>query len=120
LQDDQIGPKIIGLAQAEMARLPPSIITKNYIISSEQPSLSPTLNLPCFTREIVRFYEYTFLLVLRFLWFHLFSSHNSLNKLIDRKIEWLLTIGVQACQMVCFQTKNTNLGNSLKALEWKM
>jgi hypothetical protein len=26
----------------------------------------------------------------------------------------------QGCQMVCFQTKNTNLGNFWRALEWKM
>jgi hypothetical protein len=29
MQDDQIGEKIVGLAPADMARLPPSIITKN-------------------------------------------------------------------------------------------
>jgi hypothetical protein len=44
-------PKIVG-------RLPPSIITKN-IVSSKQPRLStgttPTMNLPSFTRETVRF-----------------------------------------------------------------
>jgi hypothetical protein len=26
----------------------------------------------------------------------------------------------QGCQMVCFQTKNPNLGNFWRALEWKM
>jgi hypothetical protein len=26
----------------------------------------------------------------------------------------------QGCQMVCFQTKNTNLGQFWGALEWKM
>jgi hypothetical protein len=26
----------------------------------------------------------------------------------------------QGCQMVCFQTKNTNLGKFLRALDWKM
>jgi hypothetical protein len=26
----------------------------------------------------------------------------------------------QGCQMVCFQTKNPNLGKFLRALEWKM
>jgi hypothetical protein len=36
MQDDQIGPKIVGLAPADMARLPSSIITKK--ISSKQPS----------------------------------------------------------------------------------
>jgi hypothetical protein len=28
MQDDQIGPKIVGTAPADMAILPPSIITK--------------------------------------------------------------------------------------------
>jgi hypothetical protein len=51
-------PKTVGLAPADMTRLPPSIIpTKKF--SSKQPRLlagtSPTLNLPCFTREIVHF-----------------------------------------------------------------
>jgi hypothetical protein len=27
---------------------------------------------------------------------------------------------VQGCQMVCFQTKNSNLGKFWRALEWKM
>jgi hypothetical protein len=27
---------------------------------------------------------------------------------------------LQGCQMVCFQTKNRNLGKFRKALEWKM
>jgi hypothetical protein len=26
----------------------------------------------------------------------------------------------QGCQMICFQTKNTNLGKSWSALDWKM
>jgi hypothetical protein len=26
----------------------------------------------------------------------------------------------QGCQMVCFQTKNPNLGNFWRALDWKM
>jgi hypothetical protein len=30
MQDDQIGPKIVGLAPADIAGLPPSIITKIY------------------------------------------------------------------------------------------
>jgi hypothetical protein len=38
MQDDQIGPKIVGLAPADTARLPPSTITKK--ISSKQLSLS--------------------------------------------------------------------------------
>jgi hypothetical protein len=28
--------------------------------------------------------------------------------------------GLQGCQMVCFQTKNPNLGKFWMALEWKM
>jgi hypothetical protein len=44
MQDDQIGPKIIGLAPADTARLPPSIT-----------STKPTLILPCFTRKLVCF-----------------------------------------------------------------
>jgi hypothetical protein len=28
--------------------------------------------------------------------------------------------GKQSCQMVCFQTKNPNLGKFLRVLEWKM
>jgi hypothetical protein len=44
--------QIMVLAPADMASLPPSIITKKYIIFSKQPSLSagtiPNLNLPCF------------------------------------------------------------------------
>jgi hypothetical protein len=33
MQDDQIGPKIVGLASADMARLPPSIIpTKIFFV----------------------------------------------------------------------------------------
>jgi Rieske Fe-S protein len=34
MQDDQIGPKIVGLAPADTAKLHPSIITKN---SNKQP-----------------------------------------------------------------------------------
>jgi hypothetical protein len=29
-------------------------------------------------------------------------------------------VGSAGCQMVCFQTKNTNLGKFLRALDWKM
>jgi hypothetical protein len=47
MQDDQIGPKTVGLDPAGMTRLSPSIITKN---GSKQPCLSagttPTLSLP--------------------------------------------------------------------------
>jgi hypothetical protein len=68
MQDDQIGRKIIRLAPADMARLPPSIIPTKIFFSSKQLCLSagttPTLNLPCFTREIVHFRLNTFLLVL--------------------------------------------------------
>jgi hypothetical protein len=59
MQDDQIGQKFIGLTPADMARLTHSINTKN-VFSSKRPSSSagttPTLNLPCFKMEIVRFY----------------------------------------------------------------
>jgi hypothetical protein len=41
----------------------------------------------------------------------------------SRSSEWrsapLATGNVQGCQMVCFQTKNPNLGKFWKALEWK-
>jgi hypothetical protein len=52
MQDDKIGQKIMWLAPPDMARLPPSIIPTKQICS-KQPRLS--LNLQCFTREIVRF-----------------------------------------------------------------
>jgi hypothetical protein len=31
-----------------------------------------------------------------------------------------ISAGDQGCQMAYFQTKNTNLGKFLKALDWKM
>jgi hypothetical protein len=40
MQDNQIGPKIVGLAPADMARLPPSIIPTKIFFSSKQPHLS--------------------------------------------------------------------------------
>jgi hypothetical protein len=50
MQDDQIGPKIVGLAPAAMARLPPSIIPTKIFFSIEQPHLlagtTPTFLLP--------------------------------------------------------------------------
>jgi hypothetical protein len=59
MQDDQIGPKIVGLAPADRARLPPSIITKKKYFCSKQSSQSagttPNLKLPCFTWTIVCF-----------------------------------------------------------------
>jgi hypothetical protein len=60
MQDNQIGPKIVGLAPADEARLPPSIIaTKIFLVVNNLGSLSaeitPTLNLPCFTGKIVSF-----------------------------------------------------------------
>jgi hypothetical protein len=59
MQDDQIGRKLMGLAPADMARLPHLINTQQNIFCRELPSPSgvttPTLNLPCFTREIVHF-----------------------------------------------------------------
>jgi hypothetical protein len=33
---------------------------------------------------------------------------------------YVLPIYNQGCQMVCFQTKNSNLGKFLRALDWKM
>jgi hypothetical protein len=33
---------------------------------------------------------------------------------------FLLPTSIQGCQMVCFQTKNPNLGKLLSALDWKM
>jgi hypothetical protein len=59
------------LAQKSLtaARLHPSIITKQ--VSSKQRSLSagttPTLNLPCFTREIIRVLQEILLSVFRLL-----------------------------------------------------
>jgi hypothetical protein len=52
MQDDQIGPKIVGLAPADVARLPTSKITKKIVGSNLVCQLglhTPTLNLPCFT-----------------------------------------------------------------------
>jgi hypothetical protein len=37
MEDDQIGRKIMGLAPADMARLPPSIIPTKIFFSSKQP-----------------------------------------------------------------------------------
>jgi hypothetical protein len=36
---------------------------------------------------------------------------------LGRGIVWSLS---QGCQMVCFQTKNPNLGKFWRALDWKM
>jgi hypothetical protein len=52
-------PKIVRLAPADMARLPPSIITKKNIFGNKQPCLSDgttpryfeSLNLTCFRLE---------------------------------------------------------------------
>jgi hypothetical protein len=48
-----------GASPSDMARLPPSKIPTKTFFSSKQPRLSAgtthTLNLPCFTRETVRF-----------------------------------------------------------------
>jgi hypothetical protein len=72
MQDDQIGQKT-GLAPADMARLPHLINTK-IVFSSKQPTPSagttPTLKLPWFTREIVRYWLDILLLELRLLWKH--------------------------------------------------
>jgi hypothetical protein len=47
-----IGRKFIGLAPANMDRLP-HLLANN--LCSPSAGTTPTLNLPCFTREIVRF-----------------------------------------------------------------
>jgi hypothetical protein len=71
MQDDQIGPKIIGLAPADMARLPPSISPTNMFLV--------VYNLVCqwdYTYfELALLYKgncpfllYLLLPVLRFLW----------------------------------------------------
>jgi hypothetical protein len=52
MQDNQIGLKFMGFAPADMARLPHLINTKNSF-SSPSAGTTPTLNLPCFTRENV-------------------------------------------------------------------
>jgi hypothetical protein len=86
MQDDQIGPKIVVLAPADMARISPSIIIKE--ISSKQPSMSaettPTLNLTCFT-----FLLDILLVVLRFLWLSPRrgqSAPDSLHFVVQRKV----------------------------------
>jgi hypothetical protein len=58
MQDDQFGRKFIGFTPADMDRLSHLINTKKVLISKQPiPSAGtiPTLNLPCFSREIVRF-----------------------------------------------------------------
>jgi hypothetical protein len=37
-----------------------------------------------------------------------------------RSLQLLETINNQGCQMVCFQTKNPNLGKFWRVLQWKM
>jgi hypothetical protein len=60
MQDDQISPKIVGSAPADMLIQPPSIITKIFLVANSlvcQLGLHRcTLNLPCLTREIAHFY----------------------------------------------------------------
>jgi hypothetical protein len=59
MQGDQIGPKIVGLGPADMARLPHSIITKIFLIVYKRPNMSDgtthSSNLPCFTMKIFCF-----------------------------------------------------------------
>jgi hypothetical protein len=47
--DNQIGQKFMGFAPADMARLP------HLINTSLSAGTTPTLNLSCFTREVVHF-----------------------------------------------------------------
>jgi hypothetical protein len=53
MQHDQIGRKFMGLAPADMARH--LINAKNSKRPSPSAGTTTTLNLPCFTREIVHF-----------------------------------------------------------------
>jgi hypothetical protein len=66
MENDQVGRKFTGLAKADMARLPHLMHTQIVLVVCKRPSPSAgtarTLNLPCFTREIV---------LLRFLWIFL-------------------------------------------------
>jgi hypothetical protein len=53
MQDDHIGPKIVVLGPADMARLPTSIVTKKYLVVHnlvQSAGTTHTMNLPCFTR----------------------------------------------------------------------
>jgi hypothetical protein len=63
MQDDQIGPKIVGFATANMARLPPSITKKKIIVNNLVCQLGLHL---LWTRPALRTRK--ILLVLRFLW----------------------------------------------------
>jgi hypothetical protein len=44
----------------------------------------------------------------------------SLKKQTHAAMSYLLLTGEQGCQMVCFQTKNPNLGKFWRVLHWKM
>jgi hypothetical protein len=110
MQDDQIGLKFVGSAPANIARLPHSI---NKIVFSVQKQTSPsyvtpsTLNLHCYTREIVHFLTETFSF-----WF--------LDFYADMLQKPPASAYSQGCQMVCFQTKNPNLGKFWRFLLWKI
>jgi hypothetical protein len=53
-------------------------------------------------------------------------AENQLLPMVDWKMRCaqskVTTVGIcdRGCQMVCFQTKNPNLGKSRRGLEWKM
>jgi hypothetical protein len=56
---------------------------------------------------------------------HLFQQHGGKKAdhratLMVRLIANDISAGDHGCQMAYFQTKNTNLGKFLKALDWKM
>jgi hypothetical protein len=122
MQGNQIGRKFMRLAPAYMATLP-HLIKKIIYFRSKQPRTSPgttpTLNLPCFTREIL-------FLVLRFPWAQLtsvkpFSQHRTRGtdpaKLTNVALVNFAAAAIcrrrrprQGCQMVCFQTKKYLFG----------
>jgi hypothetical protein len=70
VQGDQIGPKIVGLVPADMARLPPSIITKIYILVVNNLVCQHLLRI-CFSLQGKSsvFYQCILHLINRFLWF---------------------------------------------------
>jgi hypothetical protein len=52
MRDDQIGPKFMGSAPGDMARLPHLINTKKFLVVNDLVRqlgrTTPTLNMPCF------------------------------------------------------------------------
>jgi hypothetical protein len=56
MQDDPIGTKIVVLAPADMARLPPSIITKKLVVNNLVCYVAGTIHTYLvYAREIVHF-----------------------------------------------------------------